>query len=870
MSNRVLNIIAEKLSTGGHLIQLSSPSKLNRITDNNENIENTVETLRMQGVTEFADSAPTDTTNMGEAPTRPDSMMPGHERGNLSDFLARPVLLRSFAWTHGSNFTNVFDIYDEWRTNTAISKKLANYHLFRGNFHIAIKTNGMPFHIGRFQAKWLPPSTDTNITPGSIGETRMWLSQKPGTVVPLSPTSNDTFEMSIPFLCPNDYLRLTSRTDQDTLGDFRIESLTTLTTANANVVDAEISVYVWVENAELVVPTFQLASSKDSADEEAEQVVHSALDSAANYVKSSKLVEYLPNNIVSDTSSAIASAMGELSSIPIIGPFAATGSSFMNKASGFARFFGLSRSVIVTDHQYMKIRPFTSLSNTAGDETTQKMTFDPKQGISIDPRISGMPDGVDHMSIKHMASNWSFIDGFEWSTASTSGTRLYELLVSPNLAANSTTRVYSSMAFAAMPFEYWSGTIEYMFVFVVSDYHTGRVAISYDPAGSSHASLPSNEQYNQLVDIKKQTVFKTSVSWAQAEAYKKVGDQDLVLYSPLGVIYNSSLANGSVRLTVVNPLKGPDSTVNGHILVYARAGEDFEVSQPKTLYPNDSMQDSFVNKDSLFALASSPVDGNEMNQLVGAPSCTKADIKPTVFFGERVVSFRNLIKRYEAHRVMRPGDGGVTNEWVYARMNNFGFPSPYIENTSGTDQVPFNNTGVNPDCVCNTPLMTWLRPAFATWRGSIRWKAVLMTPDVEIGSMLARRTERNPNGSIFYGDTTELVQGGLLHVQSNSLVSLWEGVAAGAYNAGQTVLEWEVPFYLNRRYCYTDPFLINLGAVIGSAVDGSDTLQSSIELIFRQDTTPTDNLPLIQLFVAAGDDFSYELFLGSPVFDKQN
>lgn len=826
----------------------------------------------IQGVTEFMDDAPVSENSMG-AGIRPDSQIPGTGRADISDFFARPVNIGSFEWSKGSTFAQTIDLYSAWKSNSVVARKLENYQLFRGNFHIRVLTNGSKFHIGALQVKWFPPYIGTNVSATAGDMYYMYSSQKPGTDIPISPSENTVFEMDIPFLCNNDFLNIpdSTLTDSDTLGSIVIDSLTVLDMANAAIVPVGITVLVWVTEPEIQIPTITTASGseQDSADATPDEVVHGMLDSAASAVKQSYVVkEVLPDRIVSQTTSAIASAMGAFNDLPVIGPYAAVGSKYMNKAAKFVSFFGLSRPNIVTDPVYVKNQPISSLANVDGNETVSKLSFDPRQGITIDPRVVGLSDGVDQMSIQHISRTWSYLTSVPLETSDTAGTLLFESLVTPNLCVNDLTRrAYTSMAYAAMPFEYWSGSVEFRFVFVVSKYHSARLALSYDPYGTQHAADPSNEQFNHIIDVEGYTSTEHNVGWAQARAYQKIGGQDLILYDLAGVIYNSDLANGSVRLTVLNPLRGPDSTVGCNILVYVRAGPDFEVFMPKSESTVQNFEPSTFDKDGQFVFASG---SEECQYLVGTPATDKMAVKPTIFGGEKITSFRSLIKRYSYHRTYRsaPVSPGT---FLNVSVNNLGYPTPYMGGLVATDQLGFTGTTSN----VHTPLMTWLRPAFATWRGGVRWKWVLDGPSSDgprLTNVSVTRGDWYQGAIVFQTTGTQLYDATTGVANNSTRPSGWSGSLATS-TGNQPAMEYEVPFYNQFRYCYPSPdnyATTNVGASGYPVKDGSDQLGSTVNFTLTRDSSTIGTyLPKWDIYVAAGDDFSFDLYVGAPVYFKQ-
>jgi hypothetical protein len=429
-------------------------------------------------------------------------------------------------------------------------------------------------------------------------------------------------------------------------------------------------------------------------------------------------------------------------------------------------------------------------------------------------------------------------------------------------------RVYSSIAVASLPFKYWSGGIEYAFVFVVSKYHTGRVYISYDPNGTNHPATPSNEVYNSIVDVSSQTIAFETVGWSQTVAYKEVGPNTLTLFSPLGTIYNSTLANGSLRVTVANTLRGPDPTVPVQILMYARAAVDFEVFCPN---PDFDFSTDGPFPDPLVELVEIPEfevasGAYSVNELAGSISPTATSVKPIVYAGEKITSYRSLVHRYDwHHQINYDSTATAAGQPLLWTMCLPMYPCPNGD-VSGdvTLEAWADVLRTNP---VRTHLMTWLRMFYGGWRGSIRYKMVpSQATQVQLGAVSVNRLplpspwNRNSTSTFLYS-----VEGVAINGKAQ-LPTSWGGGVLTQYENQQAV-EFSIPFYSNLKFFQTPyNYFNNTEATAGILDKNADlAVAVSVQLIHQ---SATNGRAHADFYVGAGDDFDLLLYLGSPVFRR--
>jgi hypothetical protein len=227
----------------------------------------------------------------------------------------------------------------------------------------------------------------------------------------------------------------------------------------------------------------------------------------------------------------------------------------------------------------------SSLAVTTVPDGVAKLSVDDKQELSIDPRIAGL-GSEDPLDIRSIAKRESYLTSFTWAIGTAPETLLWNARVDPVTWAEngSPTAFYlPACAMAALPFEYWTGTMNFRFQIVASSFHKGRLKIVYDP--QFLATNEYNTNYLEVIDIADKTDFTISIANGQSRTYLNhhLPGSDSVTQMYSTTPYASvEEGNGVVGVYVVNELTTPNSTVNNdiEINVYVSMGDDFEVAQP--------------------------------------------------------------------------------------------------------------------------------------------------------------------------------------------------------------------------------------------------------------------------------------------------
>ena len=418
---------------------------------------------------------------------------------------------------------------------------------------------------------------------------------------------------------------------------------------------------------------------------------------------------------VSRMATTAANMASTLSKIPLLYPYARASEMALRGVGAVATLFGYSRPV-VTEIEIFKPAYVSNLANVNAKDTSQKLATDIKQEITIDPRTVGL-GSTDEMTIQSIVSRSAYLGTFTWEVAKGAGSRLATFGVTPyswneHVVDGVESFYFPPCCHAALAFNDWRGSMKYRFQIVASNFHKGRLQIQYDPFHSYDYNFSA--AFNRVIDISEQRDFTVEIGWGIPENYGVAinpGTEELPYRLTNTALDYPTIPwkwNGQLSVRVLNDLTVPNSAVNNdvHVNVFISCGDDFEFQNPTNemidsmvfKYPNapPGLQDEIASVE----LSSQEVFDTQSGQQLVADDVATADSlgKPSVVsplsqmanvdtgaskladvcFGERIVSFRSLIKRFSLHEVINfshlktAATGAI---WTVSRQKA-AFPSP--------------------------------------------------------------------------------------------------------------------------------------------------------------------------------------------------
>jgi len=766
---------------------------------------------------------------------------------HIAKFLNRPVLIKNYSWSLGSTAVDSFDPWNLYFNHTSIKKKIDNYYLLRCRLKLKFVINASPFHYGTMLACYKPMQkylTAANIDVSSTGTTadlqNVAFSQLPR--VYIYPQTSQGGEMILPFLWSREWVDLTVASNLTNLGTVHFRPLTGLSFANAGVgVNCNIQVFAWAEDVELSGPTVKLAmqSSND---------------------------EY---GSISGPASAVANVAGMLEEAPVIGPFATATRMAATTVGAIAKMFGFTNVPVVADVHQFTPSPFPVFASPEIGTQIEKLTLDPKNELTIDSRSVGLDLG-DECLIEHFVKRESYLTQFTWAISNVPDDVLFSLQVSPFMertaaGTNQTLIQFTPMSLCARMFAFWRGDIKIRMKFNCSQYHKGRLRISWDPVGAIGSTADSTtEVFTQIVDLADCTDVTFNIPYMQDTAFLKRYTSYSQRFSSDGSTTNTAaFSNGVITARVLTDLSAPLNTADIQVLVFVQGGDNLEFACPTEIDPTVAstplcafpVQSSFEHYD----INNSEV---EMGEAPSSPPSTSY----LTYHGEVVKSIRTLMRRTNFHTTIPINGAALTSTangfLAYNRLSRYPYYPGFDTNAlSGATKLAggtsrFNYVKWHP--------ITWYSQCFLGCRGAINYR-FNVNSKLDVANFSVTRSPLSSAGTLNTSDYANANVTSATNINPRNKIVLSDHPGLSLTNTKtNTGLNVSFPYYSRFKFR-------NTSAIAGSAGSSTDDTDIDWYQIYTQlnpaadsNATSTYNNLAIEIYVGAGTDYSPIFFVNVP------
>jgi len=499
---------------------------------------------------------------------------------------------------------------------------------------------------------------------------------------------------------------------------------------------------------------------------------------------------------------------------------------------------------------------------------------------------------------------------FTWTTTQVADTSIFLQAVSPlwtqqvnSAVTNAYVRTTSMplCARVASMFSTWRGTMVYRFHVIKTQFHSGRLRVSFRPYVYADSATIQNMPafaYTEEIDLSSGTDFTFEVPFVSVRPFLHTY-YDVKTSLTSGDARNS--ATGVVQISVINPLVNAPSVASSvDVLVFAYM-KDAQFGAPirPPIVPFGLPNVAQIGKPRIVKTVESSETVNRSDlSLVPFGAC----------LGESVASMRQLLKRFSlVSRVTLgqtwpatatgPGsscNGIVIFPWapVIPQGGNITVSAAGAQTPAYANQYQFNVVGPQTNIYQFPDLYSQIYPLYAFFRGSIRYKIAITYPGpnynasypifVYINNIINPSLETwSPamqiTPSINSTPATNLGTGPvqpLYDLPANTAGTLktsfayQPGLAESrmiVYPDKEGMIEFEVPFHATGPFCPT-----NYG-------QNNPTNSRSIFTPFPTVTITGTNAPTggpasvpslagssLEIFRAVGDDFSFGGLLGAP------
>lgn len=601
-----------------------------------------------------------------------------HEH-SIKSFLQRPIRLSTFSWT--TSATAATSLYTaslpaDLIATPVIKEKLAGFLGLRANVKVRVQVNAQRFQQGRLILCYFPMETQfAVIQPGRADNTfskLVGVTQLPH--VDLDISSDTEMTLEIPFTMPVSFYDLHQGTPD--FGKFNLIVYSPLISPTGTPT-VDTTVWAYLDDITLFWPS---ATTGDLF----------AAPHSVTLGKRKKLPMTPPEGEIRASSpgpvervtNVIGKSLGTMPAIPILSDFVAPLTWVNNIVNGVASVFGWSKPTYDKGATFTSLVTASRMANADTHDMSQKMSLLVGNSVGVLPGFAGTDK--DELDIRSIACRRAYLDNASWSTSLAVGAVVYGTSIQPQLFGTnvSDTLFYPTpAAYCASMFAYWRGSVDFVFKFVKTDFHSGRLMFVFNPGGSVADWARTNYCYREIIDLRESSEFTVRVPFANYRPYLSANEStgSAILY-----VLNPLVATGTVSnkiQLIVEVGFGPDIEF---AVPYFRGG--IKLSQPPPpsfAEPHVGDLSNTTDHDLLAIDGSSP-----MQQVESSSFC----------IGEKVTNFRQLIKRF-------------------ARYG--------LDHTVVADTFSILNTNVIYGDGASCDYLSLVGSMFAYWRGSTRAKCIL-------------------------------------------------------------------------------------------------------------------------------------------------
>lgn len=762
---------------------------------------------------------------------------------DLSKFLKRPVNIASYNWAIAGTTTFTFNPWSEFFGHASIKKKIDNYFLMKCNLRLKFVINASPFYYGCMLVSYKPLTAFSNPVVSSSGDPIIPYSQLPR--VYLYPSLSQGGSMLLPFVYYKEWLDVTSLAEVTNMGQIRFTVVDPLKTASTSTSNITIQIYAWAEDVQLSGPTVKFS------------------------LQSGKLDEY-GQGIISKPASALARAAGKLKNLPVIGPYATATQIAGGAVASIASLFGYTNVPVIDDVHSLKPHPLPAMAATDIGTSISKLTLDSKNELTVDSSVCGADFG-DELDITNFVTRESYLTQFPWTTAGAADALLFNIGISPMLslytAGTSQTIVnHTPMSLMQYIFDYWRGDIEIRFKVICSQYHRGRLRISWDPIGDIAATTDSTtEVYTKIVDIAETTDFTIRVPYMAATAYLETSRASSTRFGT-SALTKTVYENGLLTVRILTELSAPTTTADVNVLVFVRGTDNLEFACPREINLNNTLSPFTVQS----GMLGYDNEEEDISSIALKPSTIHDNVN-LIYHGETIKSLRTLLRRAQYLRTQYISNGVNTSFLILARETTFSrFPmSPGFDpnGINGANKLTGAGTA-NYNWVQYT-LLSLLGHCFLACRGSINWYIEGQRGDPNTEIRIARPGNTIPMTITGYTAPNAL---GAIPGSGNSVPRV-DALSGSTTLGGAEITKLDVLPTASAVAPYYSPYKFrncsHVNAVLGTSVDFSEVDKLSL----RERTMPRVNIASnaewgnstqYSYYCAAGPDFSFVFFLAVP------
>lgn len=528
---------------------------------------------------------------------------------DILSFLMKPIVLSSGTFSTSDTYTLFNSIAMPSGAFTSAqgtlwTRKLQGYFGIRMDMRFRLVINANRFQQGRYCVGWTPLAgmkhTTSNLKALRVVQSHNATLVQRTTVphVEIDLCTGTSAELLVPFVSTQAFFPLNtilSGVDQSLLGYVNLYPYSPLAAPTGNTT-AGYTLYVSFENIHL----FGAASPQGGGTQRKE-------------------VTNKNNGPVSGVAKAFSRGFKEFSTIPLLGSYAKDISWIADRVANVAGIFGFVKPTQGDSSTKMMNINATNHSTIDGDADSRSLALINCPSVAVLDGLSGTT--FDEMDISYLARRYSWFQTTTWVPGDNVGTlNLFSVDPFGVFYAAGSTYNFPPVAFVTRFFRMWRGSVKYRMKLVKTEFHSGRLAISFHPSDESTYTGLSVYVNRIIVDIREKNTIEFVVPYISRHPWTPI-----------------SFTPGRILVEVVDPLVAPDTVTQSITVLWEIAGgDDYEVAIPGDF---DLAPTSIV-----------PQAGDDtaiFSSTLGTMEVRADPLVATSFcIGEKITSIRALLKRY--------------------------------------------------------------------------------------------------------------------------------------------------------------------------------------------------------------------------------
>jgi len=629
---------------------------------------------------------------------------------SVEEFLMKPIIVGSgsLATTDNpSSFPNI-PVPSTLYAYSQIFDKLKGSMIARFDMEFTLQVNANPFQQGRYMLTYLPiGGTCSNSQTSDSWNAMHKFSPTQRTQlshVEIDLACQTSVKFTVPFTSIHNgyYVDANSSFEFDA-GFIQIIPYVSLSTGSGGSSSASYTLWASLKNVKraiAVIPqsgkAYSKSKSSNSSMQEAQKAGVGPIETTARQV--SKVAGYL-------------------TAVPLLSEFAGPIKWAADIGANVAAVFGWSRPLNCEADKKMVTDAMYNWSHYDAIDNSKLLAYSIKNEVENLDGFAGT--SIDELHFDTFLGINSWFGSFDWSTSRTADAYLYGFQVSPdtfkyvcNDQHGYSVTNYTPVSYMATLFGRWRGDLILTMKFVKTNFHSGRVSVSFAPyvgrLGGPTVNLASSSYLNRtIIDVRECSEYSLTIPYMAIDPYTDC--------------YGSNLT-GFLDIRVLDPLTAPasvNSTITVLLEIRAAAGFEFAIPTANNITP--------IINTGIAAIAHSgeayDTDPCQKYQSqIGASHYQAPSMAAsTSCIGERISSLRQML-RIPQFYTTAPTLAPVND---YIRIFPFATSVVY----SGTSVIAWD--GFNCD------LVSQLQSMFLMQRGGMRYKVLAkLTEDLPMSNVV--------------------------------------------------------------------------------------------------------------------------------------